>query len=77
MLLRLIMADLKQLTTVEIAYALVSFLPHDHHDQDNTLYDPAPPKVGECTTITMWGRLGRQGSRRLQLGMNTYYFLSR
>jgi hypothetical protein len=25
----------------------------------------------------MWGRLGRRGSRTLQLAMNTYYFLSR
>ena len=33
--------------------------------------------VGECSTITMWGRLGRRGSRRLQLAMNTYYFVSR
>ena len=27
--------------------------------------------VGECSTITMWGNLGRRGSRRLQLAMNT------
>ena len=33
LLLRLIMSDLKQLTTVEIAYALVRLLPHHHHDQ--------------------------------------------
>ena len=33
--------------------------------------------VGECSTITMWGNLGRRGSRRLQLAMNTYYFVSR
>ena len=71
------MADLKQLTTVEIAYALVRLLPHDHQDHNHPKADPAPPEVGECTTITIWGRLGRQGSRRLQLGMNTYYFLSR
>ena len=33
--------------------------------------------VGECSTFTMWGNLGRRGSRRLQLAMNTYYFVSR
>ena len=33
--------------------------------------------VGECSTITMWGNLGRKGSRLLQSIMNTYYFVSR
>ena len=33
--------------------------------------------VGECSTITMWGKLGRKGSRLLQFIMNTYYFASR
>ena len=33
--------------------------------------------VGECSTITMWGKLGRKGSRLLQFIMNTYYFVSR
>ena len=33
--------------------------------------------VGECTTISMWGTLGRRNSRRLQFFMNTYYYISR
>ena len=33
--------------------------------------------VGETSTITIWGKLGRKGSRLLQFIMNTYYFASR
>ena len=71
-LLRLVMDDLKQLTPVEISLSLVG----THHKLFH-LGMTLTTQVGECSTITIWGRLGRKGSRRLQLGMNTYYFLSR
>ena len=31
--------------------------------------------MGECTTVTVWGRLGREGSKGLQLAMATYHLL--
>ena len=31
--------------------------------------------IFELTTISIWGGLGRQGSRGLQMGMATYYLL--
>ena len=71
-LLRLVMDDLKQLSPVEITLALVGAHPKVSH-----LRMTLTTQVGECSTITMWGSLGRKGSRRLQLGMNSYYFLSR
>ena len=31
--------------------------------------------INECSTVTVWGNLGREGSRGLQLGMATYHVL--
>ena len=31
--------------------------------------------LSECTTVAVWGTLGREGSKGLQLGMATYHFL--
>ena len=31
--------------------------------------------LNECTTLTVWGRLGREGSKGLQLAVATYHFL--
>ena len=31
--------------------------------------------MGECTTVTVWGRLGREGSKGLQLAVATYHLL--
>ena len=32
--------------------------------------------IYELTTISIWGGLGRQGSRGLQLGMASYYLVA-
>ena len=31
--------------------------------------------MSECTTVSVWGRLGKEGSKGLQLGMATYHLL--
>ena len=31
--------------------------------------------MNECTTVSVWGRLGREGSKGLQLSLATYHFL--
>ena len=42
-----------------------------------TVMEVTSSLVDEFTTTSTWGSLGRRGARRLQMAMNTFFFLAR
>ena len=47
-----------------------------HNVRQLSLEEICRAVIYELTTISIWGGLGRQGSRGLQLGMASYYLVA-